>query len=286
MKRCLVAVLAAIAVTATPAAAVTGNYEQDNQHPYVGLIAFYDGNGDFMWRCSGSLIAPRVFLTAGHCTDQDAAVSPSSARVWFEQGAGAHFDGIEDPVTGYPEECLDATMCATSDRLFDYGYDDFAGAPNTHDLGLVILDRTVSGVTEYGRLAPAGFLDSLAARQGLQDTTLTVSGYGYSQTSRNNPKKTISLRERLMAETRLVNLTSALTDGYNIQVSSAPANGRGGTCFGDSGGPLFSGPFQSNTIVAVDSFLLNGNCRGTGFEYRTDRADVLAWIQETVAANP
>lgn len=288
MRAFLAATLAALAVgivIVTPAAAVTGNFVPDDQHPFVGLIAFYDGNGDFMWRCSGSLIAPTVFLTAGHCTDQDAAESPVSARVWFEQDAGAHFDGTEDPFTGYPNECLDPTLCTTSSKLFDYGFDDFAGFPNTHDVGLVLLDNAVSGVTEYGQLAPAGFLDSLASKRGQQETTFTVSGYGVSRYSQNNPKKTISLRERLMAETKLVNLTSALNDGFNLQLSSAPARGRGGTCFGDSGGPIFSGSFDSSTIVAVDSFGLNGNCRGTGFEYRTDRADVLDWIQETVAAN-
>ncbi len=35
-------------------------------YPYVGLVVFYDSAGEFIWRCSGSLIDPRTFLTAGH----------------------------------------------------------------------------------------------------------------------------------------------------------------------------------------------------------------------------
>jgi secreted trypsin-like serine protease len=92
---------------------------------------------------------------------------------------------------------------------------------------------------------------------------------------------TISFRERLMAESTLVNLNSALNDGFNLQ-TQGNGDGRGGTCNGDSGGPVFLGTFSSNTVVAVTSFGLNVLCRGTDFAYRVDTAAVQAWIRETV----
>ena len=30
------------------------------QHPFVGLAVFYDANGEFLWRCSGTLVSPTV----------------------------------------------------------------------------------------------------------------------------------------------------------------------------------------------------------------------------------
>jgi V8-like Glu-specific endopeptidase len=51
----------------------------------LGLVPFYDADGEFMCRCSGSLITPTTFLTAGHCTDQNAEESPVKARIWFHQ---------------------------------------------------------------------------------------------------------------------------------------------------------------------------------------------------------
>jgi hypothetical protein len=90
-------------------------------------------------------------------------------------------------------------------------------------------------------------------------------------------KPNVSFRERLMAESILTNLRSAINDGFNIQTQG---NGRdqGGTCNGDSGGPVFLGDPDSNLIVAVTSFGLNVLCRGTDFSYRVDQADVLAWL--------
>ena len=267
-------------LTATPAGAITGNYIEDTEHPFVGLVVFYDEDGEFTHRCSGSLLTSTVFLTAGHCTD--ASTGAVSARIYFQQDAGANYDPATevDPVSGYPETCAAntlGTLCATSDELYNYGFADFEGFPNTRDVGLIILDQEIE-MPEYGQLAAAGTLDDLATRRGQQDLTFTASGYGLTK---SNPVKVTSFRERLMAQSRLTNLRSNLTDGFNLQ-TNGNGNGRGGTCSGDSGGPVFYGGYSSNLIVAVTSFGLNAYCRGVDFAYRTDTEDVLAWIEEVV----
>ena len=106
MRKLLIvfAVLAsAVAVSVSPAKAVTGNFTQDNVHNYVGLIAFYDADGNFLWRCTGSLLNATTVLTAGHCTDvKEGAVT---AIFWASQEGGSQYDAvndIEDPRTGYP----------------------------------------------------------------------------------------------------------------------------------------------------------------------------------------
>jgi hypothetical protein len=284
----LAGVVASFALLATPAGAITGNFVDDNEHPWIGLVAFYDvdpatGEETFLWRCSASALTDRVILTAGHCTEQDVpagADSPDLARIWFHQNVGGAFNPPtvpEDPNTGYPNRCLPGDpLCVESTLLFDFGFNDFAGFPNTHDAGLIILPASDPIVLpEYGQLAEPGFLDPLVTQRGRQDLTITVTGYGVSLT---NPTRTLSFRERLMAETTLVNLNSAQNGGFNIQLSSAPASGRGGTCFGDSGGPVLYGGFTSNTIIAVNSFVLNQNCRGVGFGFRTDTQAVIDWI--------
>ena len=245
----------------------------DTEHEYVGLVVFYDENGEFLWRCSGSLLTDTVFLTAGHCADLgEGAVS---ARVYFEQDAGANYNpetGV-DPISGYPE-----TGGITASTLYSYGFADFAGFPNTSDVGLVILDAPVQTVypeiDTYASLAAPGTLDQYGTGQ---DATVTVSGYGLSST---NPAMTESYRSRLMATTFITNLRSHNTAGYNVQIATNPGGGRGGTCFGDSGGPILID--DSDVIVAVNSYVLGAGktCGGTAFAYRTDSEEVISWILE------
>ena len=280
MRRLKLAIVAAMLATvgvAAPAAAITNNYVEDFEHDYVGLIVFYDENGEFSHRCSGSLLSDRVFLTAGHCTDDGEGGVMESARIYFTQDAGANYDPTTelDPVSGYPEFCAAGTLgvtCATSSEMYNYGFDDFAGFPDTHDAGLVILDQAIE-LDEYASLAGAGTLDPLFTARGTKNVTFTVSGYGLSYSS---PVAVTSFRERLMAESKLVNINSGNNAGFNLQ-TNGNGNGRGGTCSGDSGGPVFY-PADSDVIVAVTSFGLNSYCRGTDFAYRTDQADVIAWI--------
>lgn len=282
MRKSLLALGALVALLlgiTAPASAITGTYVEDNEHPFVGLLVLYDENGDFLARCSGSLLTPEIFLTAGHCTD-----GATSARVYFQQDAGVNYDPAtqQDPVTGYPDQCAAGTeglTCATASQLFNYGFDDFASFPNTLDAGLVILDTPIY-LDEYAVLAAPGTLDTFATQRGVQNLTITASGYGLSYSS---PVEVVSFRERLMATGTITNLRSHNTAGFNLQ-TNGNGLGKGGTCSGDSGGPVFLGGYESNLVVGVTSFGLNSYCRGADFAYRVDTTDVQAWIYATAAA--
>jgi len=278
-------VLVILSMAVSPAYAITGNFVEDNIHPYVGLVVFYDENGEFLWRCTGTLISDRTLLTAGHCADTEGGAV--SARVYFQQDAGANYDPATeiDPVTGYPEYCADGTegtLCFTASTILNFDYPGSLRLPNTHDVGLVILDEPAD--LGYAQLPQENYLNQFATARGTQDVLFTVSGYGLSYKEQvQNGKPNLSFRERLMAEATLVNLNSALNAGFNLQ-TNGNGNGKGGTCNGDSGGPVFFGGIDSGTdlVVAVTSFGLNTLCRGTDFAYRIDQPEVLAWIYENM----
>jgi secreted trypsin-like serine protease len=257
----LVVLLALLAVPAQRATAVTDGELDGNRHPYVGLMVAQSANGAPLWRCSGTLIAPRLFLTAGHCTEAPAA----HVEIWFAADVES---GI--PANGYPNT------------------GDVGGTPYTHpsynpnafflyDLGVVVLDKPMR-MKQYGTLPKQDVLDRLATQRGLQDVTFTAVGYGLQQSFPDAAAwKENNVRVRMLARPHLLQINTGFTGDFSILLSNN-AN-TGGTCFGDSGGPNFIG--DSNVIGGVTSFGINGNCAGTGGVYRVDRADDLNWLYGT-----
>jgi hypothetical protein len=277
--------LVLLLAVATPAAAITYG-ARDTEHPYVGLVGFFDEEGNWLWRCSGTLISKHVFLTAGHCTSPDypynPEVKPYSAMVWF--GEKIELDPI---LNDYPNlECYETSPdgrkwtgypCVGGVPGTPIANPDFIGLylPDTHDVGVVLLNGRLPRAVrrQFGVLPPLGLLDQLATQRGTKDVTFTAVGYGLNEVRPNY----ISLRERWYAVSHLVNLHSALTDGYNIQTSNNPGQWpkdpmgySGGTCFGDSGGPIFFSYGGVEYVVGITSFGLNNNCKGTDFAFRTD----------------
>jgi len=151
MRRLIIAaaVLAATAV-ASPAAAITYGTDDGNRHPNVGGLVAAHAYSDGTWLyCSGTLIAPRVFLTAAHCAEGD------RVRVTFDS---AYQDG---------DKVYQGTWHA--DPLYNGAQSD------PHDIAVVVLD-TSPKITP-ARLPAAGSLSKLAADQQFTCTSTTTCGW-------------------------------------------------------------------------------------------------------------
>jgi len=258
LRHNLSAVAAAALLTTLPAHAITDGELDGNRHPNVGLMIALDGDGTPMWRCSGTLVSPRHFLTAGHCT-----YGAYRVTIWFDADVESGRPG-----NGYP----------FAGQAF--------GTPYTHplyptasfvrnDVGVVVLDGDY-GQSPYATLPSIGELDRLARKRGLQDVTFTAVGYGLQMSFpdaasflENNS------RVRMLATPRLLQINvPGFTGDFSMLLSNNHATG--GTCFGDSGGPNFIG--NSNVIGGVTSFGINGNCAGTGGVFRMDTTNAQDWL--------
>jgi hypothetical protein len=264
-------VLTLTLLIAGTALAITNGQPDGDDHPYVGLLVF-DFDGGPAWRCSGALIAPDVVLTAGHCTD-----GAEAARIWFAEEVSAVWD---DPPGEYPfggSTSIEGTPFTNP----DFGPGDFSnGLPgfSKRDVGIVVLDEPMFMDT-YAELPAAGMVDTLANK-----TAIDFVGYGVQYQAKipgsDLPQpppyyRWTGPRARYYAPSTFVSGKFSFSD-ENMRLSLNPGGGKGGTCFGDSGGPDLLG--GTETVLAVNSFVTNINCSGVGYSSRVDIPEVLDWI--------
>lgn len=255
------------------AIAITGNYLPDNgKHPYVCLVIFEDTPGHPAWRTTGELLSPTVVLTAGHGTDGAVA-----ARVWVDEGP---IRSINDNPSGQYPYSGSESYEGTPYTMPGFGYyidkNGLVGFIN-NDVGIVVLSEPVpvSLVSTYADLPAPGAVAALPA-----GTDVTFVGYGvqYQVTPKNNGgpyEAWTGLRERFYASANLLSKNFAINSDF-IKCSANAAQGKGGTAFGDSGGPVLCR--DTDTVLAVTSFGPNSNCAGAGYYFRIDQTDVLWWI--------
>ncbi len=244
----LVAVLALTLGSFGVSNAISWGEPDGEAHPYVGMLVT-DIDGVPTWRCSGTLIAPTVFLTAGHCT-----YGTNGARVWFDTDLS---DNTEYPYGG-----------ETSVEGVPYTHPGYNGSlvfPNPSDLGIVVLNEPVEDVG-FGALPSIGMAEDLNVAPG-SEVMVNIVGYGYQAVK---PEK-IDEKVRYQATPMLVEVNGVWWGDWNIHVSSNPGEGggTGGGCLGDSGGPALAST-DSNVILGVGSSMKSHYCRGIEWYYRVD----------------
>ncbi|HSM58431.1 MAG TPA: trypsin-like serine protease [Candidatus Sulfomarinibacteraceae bacterium] len=262
----LLVIIMSLAVVTT-ASAITWGEPDNGEHPNVGTLLFVQ-NGVGYFSCSGTMIAPRVMLTAGHCVEGGGNINEVT-YVRFEEDA---LSGISD--YGSLQEWFDAEWMATETVIPHPQYADFAEFPQTYDVGVVILAEPYYPSNGFGTLPSIGFLEELRGRDRLNFESV---GYGLQGTLRPFEMDEYA---RYKGDVALLEVQSWINGSQSAKFSNNPGIG-GGTCYGDSGGPTFFG--DTNVVVSVTSFgwAKNGNCVGNDFNFRTDipaAQDFLNWV--------
>jgi len=282
------AVVAALALTvASPATAITDGSPDGEDHPMVGQLLFYvpDAIDDRFtdpgswFTCSGTLLDGDTLLTAGHCAF---GIGHDGTDVWVSFSEEPDFS-ILPPSSTFAPNGNDARYAAWSNEL-NTSSDWTRGMAEAHpdyteatfvlaDVGMVTLDAWFE-LGEYATIADQGYLEQFATRRG-PDQRFTAVGYGLeSGFPRFSGGDT-----RMQATMKLVSLNGAYgLGGVSVTFSSNPGRGQGGTCFGDSGGPVFEA--GTTTVVAVTSFGVSFNCVEPGGYYRIDTESAQGFVLE------
>ena len=271
----LLATVAALLTLVGSSGAITGGQLDGNGHPNVAMIVFYQPDGRF--RCSATLVSPTVLVTAAHCTDGvrgkviatfDSVAPTPTPRAADDSGDGTSSVGYSAPVTGW------VTGTPHAHPLWDGELQ----LNDLHDVGVVVLDAPY-GAAAPAALAPRNYLAGLASGNGgLSKQTFTVVGYGvFFEKPTEGPQKptVVADRTRRVADAVGQNISSQV---LKLAENQKDSRADGGSCFGDSGGPVF----HQGLLVGDTSFGASQFCRSAGGYYRLDTDDARMFLDDYV----
>ena len=223
----VLALVGVIALTATPAYAIIGGQPDGNAHPYVGGIDVRPTGRRIP--CTGTLISPTVFLTAGHCTRFFDEAGLTEARVTF------------DPV--FSDNATFYTGSVHTNPLYTPFMTGSQSDPG--DFGVIVFSEPVNGITPAS-LPTSGLLDQLGPR-GLRNMVFPTVGYGITRLLGGSNGGGHPDIDRNSAGTRMVASQTffSLTDAW-LRLSMLE-DGR--VCTGDSGAPNFLG--DTDLVAAI-----------------------------------
>jgi secreted trypsin-like serine protease len=211
----------------------------DSGHPAVGAVMSSNA------LCSGTLITPKIVLTAAHCMAGGMGTPKS-----FVTGSSINSWG------GYTQ--YDISKCVAHSQFGTSYVDGYQ--VQVHDIGICVLAESAAEVPMKYRTA---------SLSGMQGTQVTFVGFGQSSVydageTGDKMKVTVTIGE--------VNSYGF----WNFTSASNPKN----TCGGDSGGPGF---VKNNGVEEVAGVVSSGDaqCVQTGFNTRVDIH--ASWIQDKIA---
>jgi trypsin len=235
---------------------VGGHLADPTKYPFFTWLNIeYDLSPTGSVFCGGTLIARDVVMTAAHC-----------------------LNGFKN---------IDVWVNATSRKSSDYEYlrksvrnvihPKYQSSSYGNDIGLIFLDSPVNNVPLVQR-------NRNTSLPGNTRTLITAIGFGRISTSGNTPENLMEVTYFSVPKTECI---KKLGSWFVHESEVCAGEGKKGTCYGDSGGPIFL-PRKDSSNDMVQFGLTS---RGADYdcpnkpnkpELLTDVAYFTKWIDDTI----
>jgi secreted trypsin-like serine protease len=234
-----------------PSEVIGGSNAMAGKWPDVAAILFPSSSGD-QPRCTGTLVAPTVVLTAGHC-----------------------YDSLDSPL---PDNVLIGTSSLARPGegetiAIQHGV-AFPDAANSEDVAVLVLARPSSHT-------PRKIATGWARVDIVNGAAVSLVGFGAV-----NKRGDQFVNELQEAASTITDFDCSLSSGCNTAAQPAGELGAGGmgidTCPGDSGGPLYLVTSYGALLAGVTSRSYDNAvfpCSEGGIYGRPDK--IIDWLETT-----
>jgi secreted trypsin-like serine protease len=259
LRLVLITLFAALVLAFAPSAGaiVNGTVDTRDKYSYVVFVTETTPPPGTRIACTGTLLAPRVVVTAGHCSRADGA--PMQVRLGVEAVPGNPANFYSGTFVRHPGFCAGTPIAPCTDGLFGFV---------ANDLAVITLDRDAPG--PYAKLPRANRFDGNEDK-GEDLRRLTIVGYGLTQA----PPPVVGFGTRRFAKAQVHVAPGAPTF---LEYPPLTSDRYGMHCFGDSGGPSLRG----RTILAVTS-IGDDSCRGPSYAYRLDTDSARSFLANYIS---
>jgi len=229
---------------------------------FASVALILDLRGQETGQCTGTVVAPSLVLTAGHCAENIRTGVPNAA---------SGYRVLTGEVSGMPAERQESTVSAV------IVYEGFRRRVDDGDAALLVLS-TPTTAPAIGLAGP----DTGASRAG---STATMAGWGKTFFAQRRPTEELRWADTVVQGDRWCQSSAPPFYASGEICTIDPPTYATGACSGDSGGPLLAPQGPAGQLVEIGIAVhVYGKCstRRPSVFTRVDR--IAAWVDTWIGA--
>lgn len=235
------------------------------QFPYLAYIEA--GNRQSGFACTGTVVAPRVVLTAAHC------VEDVETGTFSQAGEYAVAIGVANPKQASAEN----VFAVAETHVFP-----------TFDPGVVHGDAAVLILSRPTAAPPLALADPADAALYAGGASVSVAGWGLTgagnrQAPANMRSATMTVQKDSTCRRKTKGFYKDYSGAFQLCLLNPPTN-TSGTCFGDSGGPAVATRPDGTPVELAVISVVGPLCTPQAPNVLTRVDYVSSWVSEWIAA--